>query len=97
MTSDRKKPGVAIWATVVVLVAYPLSFGPACWLCARNLLPLRATSIAYSPLLVEAKSEFLSDQPARWMPVLWWASVWDRPVGSVLGMDGLRKLLDEMK
>ena len=33
--TDRKKPGVAFWATVivvVVLVAYPLSFGPACWL-----------------------------------------------------------------
>jgi hypothetical protein len=33
MTS-RKKPGVAFWATVVVvvvLVAYPLSFGPVCW------------------------------------------------------------------
>jgi hypothetical protein len=32
MTSDRKKPGVAFWATVVlvaVLVGYPLSFGPA--------------------------------------------------------------------
>ena len=30
MTSDRNKPGVAFWATVVVvvvLVAYPLSFG----------------------------------------------------------------------
>jgi len=29
----RKKPGVAFWATVVmvvVLVLYPLSFGPAC-------------------------------------------------------------------
>jgi hypothetical protein len=34
MTCDRKKPGVAFWATavvVVVLVAHPLSFGPACW------------------------------------------------------------------
>jgi hypothetical protein len=33
MTS-RKKPGVAFWTTVkvvAVLVAYPLSFGPACW------------------------------------------------------------------
>jgi hypothetical protein len=33
MTS-RKQPGVAFRATVVavvVLVAYPLSFGPACW------------------------------------------------------------------
>ncbi len=30
--TPRKKPGVAFWATVglvVVLVAYPLSFGPA--------------------------------------------------------------------
>ena len=32
--ASRNKPGVAFWATVVVvvvLVAYPLSFGPACW------------------------------------------------------------------
>ncbi len=30
--TDRKKPGVAFWATVVVVVAlvlYPLSYGPA--------------------------------------------------------------------
>src|SRR5262245_22978664 len=34
MTPSHKKPGVAFWATVVVvvvLVAYPLSFGLACW------------------------------------------------------------------
>jgi hypothetical protein len=34
MTPDRKKPGVAFWATVVavvVLIGYPLSIGPACW------------------------------------------------------------------
>jgi hypothetical protein len=35
MSDDRKKPGVAFWATVVVVVAvlvlYPLSFGPWCW------------------------------------------------------------------
>jgi hypothetical protein len=31
LTSDRKKPGVAYWATMVVvgLVLYPLSYGPA--------------------------------------------------------------------
>jgi hypothetical protein len=37
--TDRKKPGVAFLATVVLvvlLVAYPLSFGPACWVNSRN-------------------------------------------------------------
>ncbi len=41
MTPSRKKPGVAFWATVAVVVAlvtYPLSFGPACWITARPLL-----------------------------------------------------------
>ena len=35
----RKKPGVAFWATVIVvavLLAYPLSFGPACWCFAKE-------------------------------------------------------------
>ena len=37
MTCDRTKPGVAFWATVVVVavLAYPLSFGPACWITSR--------------------------------------------------------------
>ena len=36
MTS-RKKPAVALWATVVVVVMllYPISFGPACWISSR--------------------------------------------------------------
>ena len=32
---DRKRPSAALWATValvIVLVGYPLSWGPACWL-----------------------------------------------------------------
>src|SRR5262245_11586965 len=39
MTS-RKHPSTAFWATVVVLallVAYPLSFGPAFWLYSRSM------------------------------------------------------------
>ena len=37
MTS-RKKTGAAFWATVglAVVLAYPLSFGPACWLASRH-------------------------------------------------------------
>jgi hypothetical protein len=55
--TDRKKPGVAFWATVVVVVvlgAYPLSFGPWCWVCSRVSLPSvvhEATSFFYSPIL----------------------------------------------
>ena len=44
MTSDRKKPGWAFWATVtlvVVLVGYPLSLGPVIWLASRGYLPMR--------------------------------------------------------
>jgi hypothetical protein len=35
--TNRKEPGLAFWATValvVVLLAYPFSFGPACWITA---------------------------------------------------------------
>ena len=37
--SDRKKPGVTFWATVVLVVGlavYVLSWGPACWYIDRN-------------------------------------------------------------
>ena len=40
--SDGKKPTVAFWVTVVVvvvLVAYPLSWGPLVWLDSSHLLP----------------------------------------------------------
>jgi hypothetical protein len=56
---SRKKPGVAFWATValvVVLVAYPLSFVPACWISKTNELPLndgrcpRAAPRFYRPI-----------------------------------------------
>src|SRR5262245_53120695 len=55
--TNRKKPGVAFWATVVVvvaLVAYPMSFGPACWLAATpktgTLPKLHKAMIVYWPL-----------------------------------------------
>jgi hypothetical protein len=54
MTSDRKKPGVAFWATVVVvavLVGYPLSFGPACWISSRVNPSGKIVSVIYLPIL----------------------------------------------
>ena len=52
--TDHKRPGVAFWATVglvVVLVGYPLSFGPACWMVDRRLIPHDVTKFAYVPLM----------------------------------------------
>ena len=41
MSEDSKKPGVAFWAIVVVIVAllYPASYGPAIALYSRDRLP----------------------------------------------------------
>jgi hypothetical protein len=52
MTPSRKKPGVAFWATVVVvvLVLYVASFGPACWLSSRTGTGVRALPIIYRPI-----------------------------------------------
>jgi hypothetical protein len=50
MSEERKKPGVAFWVTVelvLVLVAYPLSFGPACWLYGMTSQPRGAGKLLY--------------------------------------------------
>jgi hypothetical protein len=58
MTS-RKKPGVAFWATVVVvvlLIGYPLSIGPACWITSRLGFGDEFVSTAYQPILRAVKT-----------------------------------------
>ncbi len=57
MTDDHKQPGVAFWATVVLVVAlvvaYPLSLGPAIWLYHHKFVPGWARTpiqYVYSPL-----------------------------------------------
>jgi hypothetical protein len=52
--TDRKKPGVAFWATVVVvvvLVGYPLSFGPACWVTSHCGIKGDWLFFAYAPMI----------------------------------------------
>jgi hypothetical protein len=54
MTDEqKKKPGVLFWATVLVVcpLAYPLSFGPACWLISRTRSGGDALATLYGPLL----------------------------------------------
>ena len=53
MALERRQPGVAFWATGVVvvgLVAYPLSFGPACWIVSWLNAGDKILSAAYSPI-----------------------------------------------
>ena len=74
--TDHKKPGVAFWATVVVVVAlvvYPLSAGPVVWL-EIHVLP-RSTRMAvrrfYLPLeSLLSHSKFAQDMAARYI-LIW--------------------------
>jgi hypothetical protein len=36
---------------LVAVLAYPLSFGPVCWLVGRGFLPMRPTVVVYTPIL----------------------------------------------
>jgi len=52
--TDRKQPGMAFWTTVAliaVLVAYPLSFGPACWIASRCEFAEGLVSACYLPVV----------------------------------------------
>jgi hypothetical protein len=52
--TDRKKPGLAFWATVVVVglpLLYVLSFGPACWITSRCSLPGDWLFVVYAPMI----------------------------------------------
>lgn len=53
MTPDRKKPGLAFWATMVVVVflVYPLSFGPACWITSHVRVGSKAVPSLYAPII----------------------------------------------
>src|SRR5690349_5417611 len=55
MTGDqKKKPTAGFWITVAlvaVLVGYPLSFGPACWLASHTRIGREMVAAAYQPLI----------------------------------------------
>ena len=73
--TDRKKPSATFWisvALIAALVGYPLSFGPACWLADRGLIPTTAAVQAYHPLahaLAHSGSDWISSsmtEYGRW-------------------------------
>jgi len=77
MTTDRKKPGVAFWATVglvVVLVGYPLSFGPACWFNHATGYGASTIPVIYRPIVRVAGKQFGLPNPyrTRWNSIIVW-------------------------
>jgi hypothetical protein len=78
MTSDRKKPGVAFWASVlvvVVLALYPFSYGPARWFCLKTGVPDRAWSVIdpiFDPLWWARENGPASFREAMFDYDAWW-------------------------
>ncbi|MGE5194176.1 MAG: hypothetical protein ACM3U2_16895 [Deltaproteobacteria bacterium] len=75
--TDRKKPGVAFWITVVVVAGsiYVAGFGPACWTSSR--VPQSSTSwemtdFFYSPIL---RAWWHGDQGAIGNVISWYANL----------------------
>jgi hypothetical protein len=72
MTSSQKKPGMAFWATVVVvvLVVYVLSFGPVYSFAKAHPSALEPLLFLYRPLLlVASRIHLLHDF------LLWWSGL----------------------
>jgi hypothetical protein len=86
--TDRKQPSVAIFATVMlvaVLVLYPLSFGPACWIVdSGELKPWGSLRNTYWPI-----HQIVSRLPVIREAVCWWGDVGcpRRPAGSLFLRD----------
>jgi len=77
MTS-RKQPGVAFWATVIVvlvLVGYPLSLGPTAWVVRQPWCPTWAFGVCmiiYSPIIWLEQN---GPQPIRYA-IRWYGQFW---------------------
>jgi hypothetical protein len=59
--TDRK-PTARFWITAAlaaVLVGYPLSLGPACWLVGRGFIPSSCASVFYRPVLNNGSGPWL--------------------------------------
>lgn len=76
--TERKQPGMAFWASVVMVgllvVAYPLSVGPAEWLDDRGHLPSWAekpVAVIYAPLNWIVQHSDAARTAAKWYIGLW--------------------------
>jgi hypothetical protein len=71
--TNRKQPGATFWAAIVVVVVlmYPLSFGPACWLTSRGIFFHTFTARAFYPVVWAAT---FGPRPIR-DGIQWYATV----------------------
>ncbi len=80
MSDERKKPGAALWASVVVVVAllaYPLSFGPACWITSRTNFGASAIASAFWPMTVASSRFERVGRALNWYARLGAANGWN--------------------
>jgi hypothetical protein len=73
MNEKRKRPGVAFWTilVVVLLVLYPLSYGPSVWLVRRGRLP-NSTIGFYAPMTwLQKNVPGPIGEAVRWYAILW--------------------------
>src|SRR5262245_54850723 len=86
--SDDRKPGLMFWTTMmalVLLVGYPLSFGPACWITSRANVGASAIPVVYRPLTwaMSPDSHTKMNRVSTWYakigaPDDWqWGAMWD--------------------
>lgn len=73
MTERRTSP-LAIWliVTALLLVAYPLSVGPAMWLTQKGYLPHGVYQTTYWPMVMLC----IRCRPLRG-PIDWYVKVWE--------------------
>jgi len=70
MNEFRKQPSASFWATVLlaVLVLYPLSFGPACWIASYGHVDADDLRFVYRPLALFSLGRY--GWPSLWVPFL---------------------------
>jgi hypothetical protein len=86
MISDRNRPSAAFWITValvVMLVGYPLSFGPACWVTSRMNAGTAFIPKIYRPIMqgLSPNGEFSPDGSGRLDRAIRGYASWGAPVG----------------
>jgi hypothetical protein len=84
MSEDRKRPTAGFWISVVLVaaLAYPLSFGPACWISSRLNAGTSAVTLVYRPIAWFLREDCAGplDSAVRWYAGVGAASenwVWD--------------------